>query len=525
MSAENEMRTASNPEKPALLLARNTIWSFSTNLLGSALAFFLVPFLLRKTGDAAYGVWILIGSIFGYSSLMQAGMSSAVNREVPLLLVQSDSDGLRRVVSTSTAFYAFIGLSCLALTAFIYWRITRWIVIPIALVSQVECAVLIIGVALSAGMAAQGLGAVVSGYQRYDLLALARIIPLGLRALALLAALQYTNSLVAIAAIYALTDLSSIATCALFAYRLLPPNAISCAWVSFALFGRMLAYGLNTILYSLGSILLLKTSEIIIGILLTPEKVTLYALAAGLVLTLTGLVEAFCGALKPMVTHLHTRQDHGKVKEVALRTQKLVLLFALPSCALLLIMGVPLLEIWVHKRNSELAFVLGLLSIGHLLRVAQFSNFLVLVGIGQHRVFGWLTIATGVTTGLLSVLAINLGYGIVGVAAANLVALGIFNGIVLPRHFARKLRITTKEWFRRVLAPALLASLPGALTLLAWRLLDPPSNWGTLIPVVAIGGVAFLLGLWRFGGIESEVQMAIHLLMRRPISRQLPVRY
>ena len=65
-------------------LIHNSVFSLSATVGTSIIAFFLVPFLVRHLGNDAYGVWVLIGSVFAYAMTLQLGLSSAINRQIPV---------------------------------------------------------------------------------------------------------------------------------------------------------------------------------------------------------------------------------------------------------------------------------------------------------------------------------------------------------------------------------------------------------------------------------------------------------
>ena len=73
-------------------------------------AFLLVPLLLTRLGTSAYGTWVLIGSLFAYSSVLHFGFTSAISREVAVALATGTEDDLRRILNTGTVFFAGVGV-------------------------------------------------------------------------------------------------------------------------------------------------------------------------------------------------------------------------------------------------------------------------------------------------------------------------------------------------------------------------------------------------------------------------------
>ena len=43
-----------------------------------AMGFFLTPFLLRRSGPAEYGLWLLVGQVMAYAELFDLGITGAV---------------------------------------------------------------------------------------------------------------------------------------------------------------------------------------------------------------------------------------------------------------------------------------------------------------------------------------------------------------------------------------------------------------------------------------------------------------
>ena len=96
----NATRTKARRTDAALVVG-NVLWNAAASLFGSVIAFLLVPFLLHRLGEAAYGVWALVGSVFAYSIVFQLGLASAINRFVPVRLASGAAPSALRAAFTS----------------------------------------------------------------------------------------------------------------------------------------------------------------------------------------------------------------------------------------------------------------------------------------------------------------------------------------------------------------------------------------------------------------------------------------
>jgi len=302
--------------------------------------------------------------------------------------------------------------------------------------------------------------------------------------------------------------------------RLLPERPFSAREVDGGLLREMLAYGFNTFNYILGALLLLKVGEVLIGIYRSAEEVAHYAIVTASVLTLTTVIEAFCAAIKPAASDLDASDDHVRLKELTLLSQKYSLFMILPSAAFLLVMGREFLLIWTHKDIPLLPTVLAIVVVGHAFRLAQHSSFFVLVGKGEHRFFGRLMVIMAVGTVALGWASLAvLDWGLLGIACASAIPLVFGCGILLPRHVYKQLGIGWSESLRRVWLPSLGGTLPGVLLLVAWKLTMPPRGWPELLLVVVAVAATTFVAAWKLGLAETE-RMRFSNLARQNWSRR-----
>src|SRR6202030_4159512 len=88
-----------------------------------AIGFFLSPFILRKLGDNAFGLWILIFSITGYYGIFDLGIRSSIVKYVANYAGVRDYEQLRRLVNTSLFCYSCIAAAMLATTGLGSWYV------------------------------------------------------------------------------------------------------------------------------------------------------------------------------------------------------------------------------------------------------------------------------------------------------------------------------------------------------------------------------------------------------------------
>jgi len=83
----------------------NTILNLLNQARTVTINFVMIGFFLDMLGEELDGVWILIGAIFSYRSIISMGLNSGVNRHIPIYLAHKDHRGIRKVISTAFAYY------------------------------------------------------------------------------------------------------------------------------------------------------------------------------------------------------------------------------------------------------------------------------------------------------------------------------------------------------------------------------------------------------------------------------------
>lgn len=504
-------------------LIHNTLFNAMALVSNALIGFFLIRFFLGQLGEARYGVWVLIGSLFRYRGILSMGLNSAINRHIPVCLARADAPGVTRVVSTALFFYSILAAGVVALSILLYVKVGDWFAIEPDLVREAAWLVLIVGLCFAVSSPLQLTSAVLSGLQRYDVISIVTLVVLAVRTVLVVFLLYRGCGLLTMGWVFGLSEIVTRAAQYVSVRRLLPGVVLSRQSVDLALLREMLFYGVNTFMYAMGALLMYKASDLVIGIFLGTSQVSRFAVATAGVLLLSQFLQALTAAIKPAVSDLDARNDHLKVREIAFLTQKYSLMFIIPVGSFLIVMGRELLTVWVGEKFQDpgvvdsLATILAILTAGHCLRLAQHSNFLVLVGRGEHRVFGLVTVLTAIVCISGSVLTVKfLGWGLEGIAWCNFVPMALVSGAVLPVYFNRKMHIQVRDSAVHVLWPALLGSVPAVVVIVVWKYVAPPDSWLQLLAVIGVMAGTTCVGGWFLSLKDVERRRLLRVLERRP---------
>lgn len=484
-------------------LIHNTLFNVVRLMSQALVAFFLMPFYLGQLGDVRWGIWALIGSIFKFRGTLNLGLNSAISRHIPVCFAKDDDEGIQRVVNTALFFFLFLAVVLVAVTLLIHFKLGSWFAIDPDLVWVASLLVLVIGLSSAVSSPLQVNPAVLSGLQRYDVISVVTLAILTVRTVLVVTLLYRGYGLLMMGLVFGLSEILTRLILRFSVRRLLPKAHLNWRSVDFALLKDMLFYGINTFLYMIGGVILLKASDIIIGIFIGASEVGYFAIATAAVILMTQFLYAFTAAIKPAVSDLDARDDRARVKEIAFLTQKYSLLFIIPAGCFLVVMAKEFLTVWVGKKFDDpttvdlLATILTILTVGHCLRLAQHSNFLVLVGRGQHKIFGVMTAIMALLCVAGSVITVKvLGWGLIGIAWSNFLPMVLISGITLPLYFNWKMKIPAWESITHVWRPAVLGCLPSVLLIAAWKFISPPDSWLEVFAVVVTAAIATFAFSW-----------------------------
>jgi membrane protein EpsK len=502
-------------------LMLNTALNVSNQLITACINFVLIGFFLDTIGVEQYGVWILVGSIFSYRTMLTMGLNAAVNRHIPVYVARGDQEGIRRVISTGFAYYLMLGTVIALASLALYWNIEDWFIIDQAFIATAEQLALIVGLSYAVSMSFQHFPAVLSGYQRFDIITYTTLATIIARTLLIVGLLSQGLGLLAMGIIYGGAEIMIRVVSAIYSRRLTKGLSPSPGSVDLSLLREMLTYGVSSTLYNSGTMLVFKSADLVIGSLIAAAAVPRFFLAAAPIMVLIELVQVFSRVIKPAVSDLDARNDDKRTEELVFLSQKYTLMLIFPAVAFFVVMGGSLIRVWVGDRFTdpetlaELTAILAILAVGAGTRLTQYSNFMVLVGKGFHRVHGMTALGTTLACVIAAYASVQYGGGgLVAVAWSCSIPVFLTSSLILPAYFNYKMEIKASATLRQSWLPAIAGCTPGILLMLVWNQLAPPESWSALLAVVVAVGGATALGAWLFTMSDLE---------RKRIRRFLPM--
>ncbi len=489
-------------------IVRNTAWNYAGFAVNLAVNLLLFPAAVARMGEAATGVWLIIGSVSGYMGLLQLGLAPAMAQFAAAHIARREDAELGRTVST--ALVLVVGLGSLALLALpaLPWLLQLFS-IPAALTEEARTAFAlgIIGVPMQ--MPGHVFNAVLGASQRQDRCTQVWMVSLLGKLTGIAALLSLGYGLAEVMWLETALIVVTGVLLAVFAFRAAPQLRVSIAAVSASTARQLLGLGGWMFVNALSASLIEQTDRIVIGLFLTMQAVTHYSAAWKLYMLVYSVSTTLVQAIWPIAAGLHATGDTRGLQQLWLRMTRYTAALTWPLAASLGLCAGPILHLWVGEAFAAHYAVVQVLVAGFVVTAHNHAAFGVL---GAMRRIGPIARRYSVPQAVLNlVLSLWLvrPFGLLGVALGTMLPVVLLEYVFLAfvlRELGLRWQDVWQQIVRPTLTPAILAFGP---CVAGYAMLGPQSPW--LVPLVAAGSLAYGVLFWRALQTEERRDLLTHL--------------
>jgi O-antigen/teichoic acid export membrane protein len=432
-------------------LPRNMFFQVLSFCTQVGVGIWLVPYLIRHLGTAAYGLIPIAGMLTQYISLISQSISSAVNRFLTIAIRKDDTDEANRIFSTAFFSYLGIGLLQLPLFAILLYYANIIISIPDELYYDT-----IILLACSAGTFLINLVASVFGVSMYanNRLDLARSIDISryiLRVVGIVTLfLIFGPALRYVGYVYLAISVLLCGAQVLIAKRLAPSLRLSLRYYDREKIKPLLGMGGWLVVNQIGALLFLQMDVWVCNRFISPDAGGEYAAVLQWPTLIRSGGAIISSVVAPMIIIYYAKSEiEPLIRLSKLSVRILSLVLAIPI-AIMCAFSPTLLGLWLGESFSGLALVMVIM-LGHLvINVGVIPLFNIQVATNRVRIPAMLTLLMGIMNLVLAISFVRfLGWGIYGVAIAGAIVLTAKNAIFTPIYTAK---IMHEPWYTFVVS-------------------------------------------------------------------------
>jgi O-antigen/teichoic acid export membrane protein len=328
-------------------LGRNILWNLGGFVWLTLLVILVTPYMVRRLGLDAFGVWALITASSGYLAAMDFGLGNALIR----FLAAEDEGGKRagyeaylRSGATLQAALGAIAGGALFLGAPLLAH--RWFGVPADLAGEAETSFRLAALAVFGGFLATTYAAVPASLRRFDILAMRTVILVTLQYVLFVAVLHWGGGLREVVAAYVIGTLVIVGYMIAMARKLLPGLVLVPGWDAAA--GReFFRFGRYKFAAQISWTFIREFDRIAIGILLPVARVSYYAVPLRLSQRITQIVEQIATPFYPAVTSQLTGGRHEELRAQYRVGTRLITAVAFGIAGILGGLATPVLGVWL----------------------------------------------------------------------------------------------------------------------------------------------------------------------------------
>ncbi len=461
--------------------------SVLSQVIGLAQALLLVPLYLRAWGATGYGSWLAAVAAVSYLALLDLGGQSYIGNRLAQAFARGDAEDFQRTLSSALSF--FVALSLGAVPVLIAVSVTVGRSTPERL-----AAILLGGAHL---IAVPG-GVLGTCYRATGRLARGNMVGNAFRALGIAASAAalvanasppvYAFILFAVAVAGTLTIVIDLA-------RTSPAlKDLEFSWAMAKAGRRLLRGSLIFWVMSLSQALNFQGVTIILSLGLGASAVALFSThrtAVGIIAYATSLLQP---AVWSELSLLVSRPERDQTRSLTLVSIRAAMLLAGGLSLGLWIVAPSMYSIWTRHRFDLDPLLLGVLTAQAILMAGWSAASWPMLAANRHASIAAWSLANALATLLGTVLAVALGWGLVGAAIASVCADVICGLLVFPVICAHFLEMPPYRVYA-AMGRALLALLPvSAACLLSFRFVE--QGWPRLVGLTLVAGIFLVPTIW-----------------------------
>jgi O-antigen/teichoic acid export membrane protein len=495
-------------------LATNALANWVGTAIASLASLWLAPYLLQNLGAERFGLYQVGRQLVAYFLLLNLGIVGSVIRFTSEAMAARDHARINAVSNSALLLYCGIALLGLLLALGAGYLAPAFFRVGPDYVTETRGLIWALGVWWALGVLASPARGILIGQQRFGWLNL--VVATGsLLALALIVALFELGhvSLFAVGIAFAATAVVDLVAHLGLARRLQPTLRWTLRLADRRVLRQLCGFGAWNALFTVSGLFLWWTDNIVIGRLLGPAAVPLYALPFMLITLGRVAVGGLSTPLAPLAA-AQAREGSRALAITLVRSTRLAVILTLASTGLLVVVAEDLFRLWIGPDYASGWLVYACLMASFWAVYAQMPASNILLGAGDIRRPAAVVLAATALALAVKIVALAwFGQGVIAVALANCLCVLPVMAFYVPRCACQLAELTLARLYREAYLPPLLIFAP--LAALGWLLFArwTPANLLELIGAFAALVAGYLAAaFWTLDAGERE---AVHGLVRQ----------
>ncbi len=479
-------------------------------------AFIYVPLLLGFLTTSQYGVYELIGSVIAYLSIMDAGLSTTLNRYYVKEKVANGEVAVENLLAMAAILYAVItvlavlvGFGANALLPVFFS--SSFSPAELELAHQMMILVIINCLVIFPG---NWFFALINANERFIFARLLAILKYVFQFVCIVLVLNVHSSAVLVLVVQVVVNLLYVAVCALYVLKRLKVCVRFHSW-NWALLRSLLSFSFLILLTVIFNQIFWKTGQIVLGAVSGATAVAVYGIVSKLVNS--GYMQVSMGVTSvflPKLTAISARtNDMSEINALFNRIGRIQAILVFGMLAAFVAIGRDFVFVWVGSEFGVVYPAVLVLMFGLVASLVQNLGISVLQAKNKMAFRSAVYLILAALYVIVSIPAATY-FGVYGVAAAAAIILFIGTGPVINVYYHRVIGIDVIAFWKQVSPLALPAIITSFSCSFIFSVVPLEVSWISVGIESLLFVVLYGLLLWAFWMNDYEKGIVLSMLRR-----------
>lgn len=407
------------------------------------IAFIMMPFAIDRLGDRWYGMWVVIGSLITYYSLLDIGLSAAVQRFLSIAIVKEDKKDFNEILVTSIRVFMYIGFTGVIITIIVLFLAGMFFINEEEL-NIFQYVFGLMGVAMSISFPIYAFNGVIISKMRYDISSFVEFLLILFQNGLFFLALINGYSIVSLALITVLTTLLRNITITTIAFRLVP--WIDIRWSNYKKERVSDIYSIAVLVFLtyLATIVRMEMDNFILAGMVGFVVVTHFNIASRMSAYFLQIIMAALNVTLPLFSKYYADGDNDKGKDALFFSIKVGLIISVMGAGVIVIFGQTFIELWMGKEYLDAYIPLVILIVTFMFSSIDAPIAQMLLAMGQYKTYSIFNLIEVSCNVILSFLLVSR-MGVIGVVLGTSIPMLLNNLIIKPFYIGKVLHLDVKK--------------------------------------------------------------------------------
>lgn len=461
---------------------------------------FIVPRLIdRSMSQQELGIWDLSWNVVAYFGLINMGLTSSVNRYIAKYAAVNDYDSVNRTFTSIFGITVLVGIFIIVISLIVSFpvidlihfknsadlKMARWIIFTL-------------GASMGISTILSPFGGLLTGNHRWDLHNQAYSATNIMNFVFTLAALYLNFGLIGCALANLIAETVGWGMRVYYSFSKFRYLNISKKYFSYCTVKEMVKFGGKTFIPRVGELISNQSINMLITAKFGTAALALYSRPRALIRIIQTFIMKYALVFTPAASSIQSSGKKEELKELFIRAQFYSNVLCLPAILFLMVMGGPLLELWMgaNYRNSVL---IAVMAFSQFTLIANATGYSIISGLNKHGRLGIITLIGQCFSLMIAWVMINcMNFNLKWIPLAIGIPMTIIYGFYLPFFACKELGIKFLNYTFSVYKVPLLCMIPYLACLVLSRIMLSGNVLIVLFSGTASGVIVLMILYWKY---------------------------